>query len=382
MKIYTHKKIKEQLSNIPKIPKTKKDFTWHYLYIFHYLKTYKMYNSKYKDEEFVPINVKKLRKIISYDLAPKLLKNLVDSELLLSDFCYRVGDKSKCYKINQEFPDDSWILEEIEDRALNKKLTELFFSEKIVLMNDFSSYGKVTKNLEKLTIDKVESLNYVNQNITEEFKKNSYKMAINMFETKFSTKDDLCNRLHNNLTNLPSTLRKFVTCEGKTLFQVDIKCSQPTFLGLYLLKKGLGDKEEILRYLELCKSGELYSQIIDSDKFDNRKDLKQALFKNCFFNKNYKKLNVVEIMFQKMFPTIFEQIRKIKLEDFKNLSVILQREESYFIFDTINYMDFDVFTIHDSIVSTEENILNVKNIMEANFLKIYDFYPNLTVEKC
>ena len=55
-----------------------KDFTWHYLYIFHYLKTYKFINSKFKDEEYIPVNIKKLRTVISYDKASKLLKDLVD----------------------------------------------------------------------------------------------------------------------------------------------------------------------------------------------------------------------------------------------------------------------------------------------------------------
>lgn len=380
MKIQTTKTALELVAKLDEKTKGKKSFKWHYLYILHYINTYGKFNSKFKDEVFIPINVQKLRTMVSYDHTSKLLLNLVENDILETDSCYIVGRKSKCYKIIDEIRLDKWFSVDIEDSALDKKLTDLFFKEKTHLFSDKMGYGKVTKTMEKLIIEKQTAFDFIRNENLSDIKKTSYKTSVEMFENKFSVRDDISNRLHNNLTNLPSILRQFLRLDGEELYQVDIKCSQPTFLGLYLRKRGFADPEEVERFLNVCKSGDIYSQLILEEK--SRKDKKIDTFKFCFFNKNYKTLNCVEKRFQSLYPSIFKEMQKMKQNDYKDLSILLQKEESSFIFEVVNSLDFDVVTIHDSILTKKSNILKVKEKISKKFEEIYNFLPQLSVEKC
>lgn len=380
MKIQTTKTALRLVTELDEKTKDKKSFKWHYLYILHYIHTYGNFNSKFKDEVFIPINVQKLRSMVSYDHTTKLLANLVAHDILETDSCYIVGRKSKCYKVIDEIRHDKWFSVDIEDLALDKKLTELFFKEKINLFSDKKGYGKVTKTMEKLQLDKQTALEFISKQDLTNTKKFSYKTSVEMFENKFSVRDDISNRLHNNLTNLPSGLRQFLTLDGENLYQVDIKCSQPTFLGLYLRKRGLADQQEVEKFLNVCKNGDIYSQLILEDK--SRKEKKIDTFKYCFFNRVYKNLNVVEKRFQELYPTIFKEMQKMKQNDYKDLSILLQKEESSFIFEVVNSLDFDVVTIHDSILAKKSDISKVENKIREKFVNIYNFLPHLSAEKC
>lgn len=377
MKLYLNNKIKLETEKLNKALNLNKDFTWHYLYIFHYLKTYKFINSKFKDEEYIPVNIKKLRTVISYDKASKLLKDLVDCGMLFSDCCYTIGLKSKCYKIHPELDTEDWFYMEIEDKKLNEKISNISFEESI-FFEDKSSYGKVTNNMFKLKINHVESLKFIEESDSNEDKKKQHKLSVELFDRKFSKIVQTTNRLHNNLTNLPKELRQFLTVNGESLWQVDIKCSQPTFLGLYMLKNNLGDREEVINFLEKCKEGSFYNLFGEGD----RKELKEKVFSSCFFNKVRNNLNCFEKKFSKLFPTVFECVVDLKKNDYRNLAIMLQNVESEYIFEVVSELNCYILTIHDSLVSTKDNIKTVEETMKAIFIKKFNFIPKLEAEKC
>jgi hypothetical protein len=92
-------------------------------------------------------------------------------------------------------------------------------------------------------------------------------------------------------------------------------------------------------------------------------------------------------LFKKTFPTVYKIISKIKKERHATLAIILQRLESELFLQKcckIIYEerpDIPIFTLHDSIITTKENIEYVKSIIEKVLLEHINAKPHLKVER-
>ncbi len=73
------------------------------------------------------------------------------------------------------------------------------------------------------------------------------------------TEDDFSGRIHTNITNLYKPLRKLLRVDGidEPLAEIDIKNSQPLFLGVAAVKSGVVDR----KYLDLCQHGLIYDHM-------------------------------------------------------------------------------------------------------------------------
>jgi hypothetical protein len=77
--------------------------------------------------------------------------------------------------------------------------------------------------------------------------------------------------------------------------------------------------------------------------------------------------------FEKVFPNVAELIRSLKRRDHAFLSCLMQNIESNFIINTVcrrlmNEMpEAPVFTIHDSILTTEPFVDDIQAIMKGEF---------------
>lgn len=76
--------------------------------------------------------------------------------------------------------------------------------------------------------------NRLNPNITKAY--NYWYSALNLKYSNFRTSrnPEADNRLHTNLTNMPSIFRPYITYEEKNIISLDIKNSQPYFMVLLL----------------------------------------------------------------------------------------------------------------------------------------------------
>lgn len=375
MKIYINKKLKKEIFELVKADEFEKDYTWHYLFILHHIRTYKLIDKRFRGEDFVPVNIQELRRFISYNNAHKLLGNLLSGGIIETDGHYRVGNKSKYYKITEKL-NCKWELTSVEDKEIVKKL-EKATASKIKL----DGQEHVTECMKKLKIDKVRALEYIGnlKNIDSEY----WKMQVEMFENKFSIVDSKGFRLHNNLTNLASPLRAFLSGSNGLLSQIDIKCSQPTFLALKTSKIESIDFEERCKILKVCEQGRFYEYLFEKEIVDKelRKEIKTKVFSELLFNKNYSRTTEVEVLFKKKFPSIFRYIVESKEDNYKNFPILLQRQESEFIFSVVSKLKhLEIYTIHDSILTCKSCIEEVKQEMQKQFKEKYNFFPKLIVE--
>ena len=92
-------------------------------------------------------------------------------------------------------------------------------------------------------------------------------------------------------------------------------------------------------------------------------------------------------LFKQMFPYVYEVFRFVKSKDKSLLPRLLQSIESYLMLNVIAkrisvvYPDAPIFTIHDSISTTEEYVDVVEAIMKEELSKAIGHAPKLAREE-
>lgn len=180
-------------------------------------------------------------------------------------------------------------------------------------------------------------------------------------------------RVHTNFTILKTALRKgCLLIDGKKTCEIDIKNSQPFFLCKLIENTSTisVDWAEYVLYKSLVTQGTLYEYIMDKSGL-KRNESKNLIYK-VFFGRNSMNCKSDKI-FQKLFPSIYDFIKKYKKEgsDYKILAHRLQNLESDLIFNNIVkeimyiYPEIKLITIHDSLICQKD----FQSIVESIFQK-------------
>ncbi|PNQ72793.1 hypothetical protein C1T31_09795 [Hanstruepera neustonica] len=152
---------------------------------------------------------------------------------------------------------------------------------------------------------------------------------------------------------------------------------------------------EFSNYINLVVNGGLYEFLEEEFKinlgevFSNRKDVKAAVFQvlftdNRFFGQDEAR---PKKLFQELFPYVYEVFKQIKSKDKSLLPRLLQSIESYLMIDviakriSIEYPEAPIYTIHDSIATTEEYVDIVQQIMSEELSKAIGHPPKLAREE-
>lgn len=255
------------------------------------------------------------------------------------------------------------------------------------------------------------------------------------------TVDSTGKRLHTNLTLLSSQLRPYLKYDDEDLVSIDITNSQPFFSTL-LFKPQIYDwyqseqpnnimkffkyidsnnilysitmfrklshiahNKDVIQYIDLVVNGTIYETLQEKiiDKFPNRrmkrydekgkeisvdltsrKAIKKEFMLAVYSSNLYH--NPFKTMFKELFPTVDAVFSIIRKGNKENLPILLQRMESYMILEVITKKIFNVdssiplFTIHDSIVTTTNNVDFVRGVMEDEIINFTGLKPTLDVE--
>lgn len=219
------------------------------------------------------------------------------------------------------------------------------------------------------------------------------------------------NRLHTNLTNLPKTLRPFLRYGGEKLYSRDICTSQPFFL-VYLIEyiylyRDIPCKDSTnlpiytLMLEELCNClltegfredyeklkgwvlyGDIYNELGDllfpnqdiekvtvkefskvegiyvDVEYKSKRDAMKVITLTIFYSA-LKTKNPQIKKFKQLFPNFSKLLDLLKQSNHKNFSKMLQHIEANCIIDyvtkklSIDYPQMPLYTIHDSIMTTE-----------------------------
>jgi len=304
-----------------------------------------------------------LRKKYGMDYS-KYIDYLIEDGFITLVSNYYAGKKSKTYKINPFDPDS--IKEcSIYDKILLKKYSKEFIEESITSHNlspiSPDIRKKLVDDIYKVKIDYKKSIEYLKSlKETKQIDSNKFYKNLNSIEGikngHLFFKFDEYGRFHTNFTILKREIRqKFLMIGSSDIMELDIRNSQPLFLGVLLQEEMDPSDEEIRKYIELTKNGLFYDYFQDKFKNLNRKEIKLIIYK-VLFGKNGLKTTENKI-FKGVFPKIYEYILEYKKEkeDYRFLSHRLQRMESDFIFGKVikeiyeKYPKINLFTVHDSI---------------------------------
>ncbi len=220
-------------------------------------------------------------------------------------------------------------------------------------------------------------------------------------------------RIHTQFTRLDKIIKE--TCvhhiEDKPLVHIDIRNAQPAILGAVLWKRMDSTNPKILKELTLYDkfcSSDLYHglnllnfKIQHPNAYDNeenqqvfeekfKKELKEkdrrSKYKAEFIKMLYDRRTTglkrgenekIYLLFQKVFPNIYEEIKKIKEIDYKALAKMMQMFESRRILHPlIKYLDsktVDFISIHDSVIipnNEKDHVLKeFARLLEVNKIK-------------
>lgn len=240
--------------------------------------------------------------------------------------------------------------------------------------------------------------------------------------------DSNVHRLHSVITNIKKGYRNFLKYDGKELGAVDISNSQP-FLLCILFNPDFWNREsdayinishlpeniqnmftpslisEIRRHIESIPEAELQDYIREASsgnlyefmqaKFNNpqidRKRIKTMILITFFSDNRYLNQNTEDAMlkrrFKSLFPEIYKLIELCKKSKKNRFACLLQAIESELILHRCCKRIWDegrhkipVFTIHDSIATTSENIEFVKDIMDEELNKAAGVHPTFKIE--
>lgn len=187
----------------------------------------------------------------------------------------------------------------------------------------------------------------------------------------------------------------------------NIKGSKSNNINIYNIKNNnivpyimLGEMENALiqqgfdHYIQLVVSGQLYEYLEEmflnklGIVYDDRKEVKAAVFQVLFTDNRFlgQEDAKPKKLFKKLFPEVYDIFSKIKRKDKSLLPRLLQSIESYLIVDVIckriatELPNAPIFTIHDSIATTEEYVDAVELIMQEELYYAIGYPPKLKKE--
>jgi hypothetical protein len=228
----------------------------------------------------------------------------------------------------------------------------------------------------------------------------SYREQVDLIRDKgwVFVVDNFSRRVHSNLTQLKRELRAALRVAGQPLVQIDIKNSQPLFIGLAARKKGVEDRH----YLDLCQQ-DLYQHLADRGGW-TRNEVKEQLTQAALFASNASRHQRLPVkrLFDEAFPRIARFIHDMKAGEKTDdnpkphnaLAKLAQKTEANFLIYGMGGITPGVCerirnespncwigTIHDSLLVLPEMAEYVRGVMLEEFAKL-GVRPRLEVEPC
>jgi hypothetical protein len=343
----------------------------------------------YKNEdEYVNLKLLYLRKIVREyhkGLKSKHIEILMTRNIIECDRHYIKGKKSYGYKLLPPYSE----VKHKQIELTNPKMLKNIEKWKESRVPETEVHKHLFEMLQKISINYDLAFNYIEKMKCSIYEYEYAIIAVDKLKNEdFFLIDDEYGRVHTNITMFKSSLRKFLSYQGQKLVNIDIINSQPLLLMLipYISNTircalfGIEITEmDIFKYKSWAEHGMLYDYMMQEAGVSDRQEFKEKFFRNTFFGK------YISRQFREMFPSIARLIEEIKKEDYRKLAWMMQRAESNLMINTIcrrimdEYPNCFIATIHDSILTIEENVPKIKKIMLEEFKNV-GLLPSMRVE--
>ncbi|KUJ51735.1 hypothetical protein [Chryseobacterium sp. JAH] len=418
------------------------EFRFHrdkFVYVLHLLSYIPSKNSNILNENngFTPVNRALLqRRIHNYK---NYIDYLADVGVIRLDGFYKVDKKSGGIKFTDEYK-SNLVPVEITKNTLIKSILDLNQSKDVkktadlLFLKKWFEDGKLKIDLQagKDELERIAEAEKIEGlcNIQERLNSRLVPLLDLISEYKSFGVDTTGFRLHTPLTRLKKELRKHVSYDGKNLVSIDIVNSQP-FLTLPLFDymkfkkndisskiisplyyqdsdmsnqllntiRNIGTQDDVEIFIECVVSGDFYEKfgailqkeglLEEGDIQSIRKKVKEITFESIFSPNTSIAYSKGIQVFRKTFPSVYEIFQLIKKGkgNHPSFAIMLQRLEAELVLEKtckiINRLkpEIPLFTIHDSIASTEEHTSFVEDILTKVFKKNIGVSPKLKLER-
>lgn len=366
---------------------------------FHFVLTYIFYGrifDKRKDSgSFIQLYSIFLKSVIN-GRYKDYLQHLINMEIIETDNHYILNEKFKSYRLKEKYRKAKTKQVEIMD----EKIIFNYWNYKAGLKKKISeSHLKYLYGcLERIEIDYENAKDFLNKTVSDFEQYNSWNCSIDMIHSKdwFFVVDKTAGRVHNNITNLSKNFRPFLRFNNQKLIEVDISNSQPILFNIlinrYLFRYvdycGISipyvpQNSDLRFYKELTEQGKFYEYVMKEFGINEERTLfKVRFFSKVFYSKEND--NEERTMFRRLFPNVADIISYFKRVNYKDLAIELQRVEADIMINTIvpklAEKKIFVLTIHDSILTTPDNVELVQEIIKNEF-KEFNLNPNIKIKK-
>lgn len=350
--------------------------------------------------------------------AEKYIQLLIKSDIIVRIGGYTPGDHAYKYRFTSAFQ-SPYITTELNNAKLIRKI-----NKENALSGRKSSrrYPHQNRQIQSMILNFEKAIKLSHEKFPSDDQVNKLNYAIGAV-TRIQNKefyhrvDDTGNRLHTNLTNLPRFLRSEIQINQKYISGVDIRNSQPyiatKFLSnpestkeffpgkfpLMMLKcLRLPEQEDVKKFLLLTSKAQFYKyletefnkkglhyEIISHDKVSQ--ELKDKIFQ-ILFDKNHH-TSMEKRIFNELFPGVEKAFSVLRMDDYKNFVISLQRMESHIVLDIIlrrlntEHSELVATQIYDSVCTSiaTDDIKTVCQVMKEELTKFIGLPPVLKVEK-
>ncbi|MVO08551.1 hypothetical protein GOQ30_05170 [Flavobacterium sp. TP390] len=328
----------------------------------------------------------------------------------------------KFIKLDDSNNQTDLVINHIDDKDLDYLLK--WFNEKLIV-----NYKEAKQYLEQL-YEREKNDFLIGSNAMQRFN-SRYLVLLKLQRKDFTySVDSTAGRLHTILTQIKSDLRQFIKYDNKNLVAIDITNSQP-YLSTVLFNKKKVEENEIIKtiklynksfitqdkfnslpyyvsknaenaylsenvnqYIEIVKSGQLYEEFgrillmkgIIKDDSPVRNQAKKIIFSAIFSPNQSISYNSAIKIFKDNFPDVYEIYRLIKQNEHRTLACLLQNIEAKLVLHTACKIiseekpEIPIFTLHDSIITTEGNENYVYQILYDVLLNAIGIPPTLKLE--
>lgn len=369
-----------------------------YYYFLNSIITQTANNRKYTPEDFVPLQRTRLSQVINNNYIDIIKDHLYTLRIIDVNNWYRrnmPGVKGMCksYRLTKKY-----VLQQVRPMVIKKTKynKKLFKSNNRIsdhtlnaiqtnpsvrkLYTDFINIGFNMKAAKKYLNQCLEKGFYVDEpkkKFTVKDYNRLYVICNNIYRKNFFFHiDETAGRLHTNVTNLNSKLRKYIIIDTENpnnkVVELDIQSCQPLLLSTVYTNifNNLSENpinvinhihncnnsinQEHSKYIDLIQNKDLYQVFADKYKQITNKTISRNKSKLYFiiqvlFSKIKTKLTTYQQIFAEEFPILFQYIQGLKKQEHNALAVLLQKLEAKLMINQIPGMILNkILSIHDS----------------------------------
>ncbi|MDE2095612.1 MAG: hypothetical protein KGL39_00015 [Patescibacteria group bacterium] len=408
-------------------PEAIRDYAYYFLNLVHW----KWIHWKSDSDGFVRLHYQLITKVIPRNLWPQIKNICLRSGIVESDhktipnkksLGYRIARTSQVtHKVICNNPTTVQRIQKFYDSQNRIKAPIHRWLESKLLFLEFD-LDQAIEIIQKLKPRKFKSLHDKKTEICK-YREKRIEYAKTLNDKQHYLIPDSFGRVHTLITALERELRCCLSVNGQALINIDLANSQPLLLGIFarqyfrnkksryrflnkhftqnkspsyclqeiieMTKRPICDlPKDVLNYVQLCEWGEFYQSLMKPGEVKNQ--FKIRFYRGVLFGKNEKQRkypNTLWQRFQLRYPSIAAALIDLKKRNYRHSAYTLQNYESTMFIKIIcgrimqEKPDTILYTVHDSILTTLNNVNYIKTVILDEFSKL-GIHPTLRTEIC